>query len=169
MSLLSIKLGIDLVNGRLHQPRSIRKRRIILIVATVVVAVFVAIALYGFTIDSDPVLLLAAGLMLFSWPYLLSLSPFTQKAANYDIRILKDENGIQGLHVAYKGRDVSVQYTLDKDGKFTFANNTRKTDCVSYADGGKMPQRAKYCIVNYLAYVLEINGLLSEDITVSFE
>lgn len=169
MSLLYTKLAIDFMNGKIHQPRKIRKRKVILAITTMVIMALFCACLYGFVIDSDPTLLLAAALMGFSWPYLLSISPYVQNAADYHIWVLKNGDRLEELYVSYKGRDVSVKYALDEKGKFVFADNIRKTDCVSYADGSRMTQRAKYCIVNYLAYVLEMNGLLSEGITVSFE
>lgn len=169
MSLLYTKLAIDLMNDKIHQPRKIRTRRIILAITTMVIMALICACLYGFVIDSDPTLLLVVALMGFSWPYLLSISPYVQNAANYHIEVLKNGDRLEELYVSYKGRDVSVRYTLDETGKFVFADNIHKTNCVSYADGSKMPQRARYCVVNYLAYVLKMNELLSEGTTVSFE
>lgn len=55
------------------------------------------------------------------------------------------------------------------NGKITFYNNNNKLSCISYKDGSNMSNLTKYKIMNYFTKWLNDNGLMSDEITTTFE
>ena len=55
------------------------------------------------------------------------------------------------------------------NGKFLFADNMNKLNCISYDDGSKMSNFTKYRVLNYFSKWLMTNQLLSDDTTATFE
>lgn len=116
--------------------------------------------------DAEP--LVIGVLLVINILYLFSISPYFQKADNYRIEFSSDES-LANLKIFYKGKEVTMLYKIDQNGKIAFANNMKKTTCVSFADGTNMSSTTKYRIVNYFTKWLSDNKLISNEVTSTFE
>lgn len=159
-------LGVKTVNGRI-KPKFGKKAivgiffMILLCLATLVGFVFALI-------NGSSEWIIMCGIGFAAFIYLFLISPYTQNSRNYQIEFLSD-NSLNGFNLFYKNKAVIVKYKLDNQGKFAFANDAKKLDCILYADGSKMGNFTKYRILNYFGKWLHDNGLMSAKITTSFE
>lgn len=99
--------------------------------------------------------------------YLL-ISPYTQNPENYYIEF-ESENSLDNFKLSYKNKLVTIRYKIDNNGKITFYDNNNKLSCISYKDDSNMSNLTKYKIMNYFAKWLNDNGLMSDEITTTFE
>lgn len=53
--------------------------------------------------------------------------------------------------------------------KLLISNNASKLSCISYTDGSKMSNLVKHKVINYFSKWLDDNGLMSDEITSTFE
>ena len=97
---------------------------------------------------------------LFAMIYLVMLIPAFQNKNNYEIEF-PNKDSLEGFKLKYKDKLVDVKYYIDEEGKFLFANDEDKLECVSYADDSGMSNIVKYKIVNYFMLWLKNNDLLS--------
>ncbi len=159
-------LGIKLVNGKIS-PKYGTAAIVAMIIMVFFFILFCGTMIYGLiNIDMEVIVMSVCG--LYGFGYLLLISPYTQKSSNYYIEF-QSENSLAGFKLAYKGRWVNIQYRLDNQGKFAFANNRNKLSCLSYVDGTKMSNLEKYKIINYFSKWLKDNGLLSLEVTSTLE
>ena len=100
--------------------------------------------------------------------YLLLISAYTQNSNNYYIKT-KKEDSFEGFELYYKKKKVELNFCIDKEGKFKWANNNFKLKCISYFDGTNMSNFTKYRIINYFSSWLVENDYLSKDVSVTFE
>ena len=100
--------------------------------------------------------------------YLLLISPYTQNPENYYIEF-ESESSLNNFKLSYKNKPVTIQYKIDNNGKIAFYDNNNKLSCISYKDGSNMSNLTKYKIMNYFAKWLNDNGLMSGEITTTFE
>ena len=87
----------------------------------------------------------------------------------FQINLKKNENSFEGFELYYKKKRIDIKFSVDKEGKFKWANNNSKLKCVSYYDGTKMSNFTRYRIINYFSSWLLENDYLSKDVTVTFE
>lgn len=161
-----IALGIKLINGKI-KPKYGKSAVIgIIIMFTILVASLIGFIYSLLNFNFEFILMCGCG--LFGFGYLLLISPYTQSSKNYYIKF-ESENTLAGFKLFYKNKQVSIQYKIDNNGKIAFSNNASKLSCISYADGTKMSNLTKYKIINYFSKWLNDNGLMSDEITSSFE
>ena len=121
---------------------------------------------YGIIVgDLEPIIMCLIGVL--ASIYLILITPYFQRSKNYYIEF--PNNSLDGFKLFYKGKQVSIKYIIDKEGKIAFANNKSKLSCVSYANGTKISNFTKYRIINYFTKWLHDNNLLSKDVTSTFE
>lgn len=161
-----IALGIKLTNGKI-KPKFGKGA----IIGIIIMFLFCLASLIGFiygllSFDFEIIFMCACG--LFGFGYLLLISPYTQSSKNYYIKF-ESENSLNNFKLSYKNKLVSIQYKIDNNGKIAFSNKNSKLSCISYADGLKMSNLTKYKIINYFTMWLNDNGLISNEITKTFE
>lgn len=164
--LVGVGLGIKLVNGKIKPKQGIGAKLGITIMVILLLVAIVGLIYTIFNFNSE--LFVCCLLGIFCLVYLLLISPYTQKSDNYYIEF-QNENSVVGFKLYYKGKLVNIQYKVDKEGKIAFANNQKKLNCISYADGSKMSNLEKYRVLNYFGKWLQDNKLFSSEITVTFE
>lgn len=165
-NLVGVELGIKLTNGK-FKPKYNSKAIIVIIIMALCIIGFFCAFIYGLVnIDFEFIIMPAMG--MFGFGYLLLISPYTQKSSNYYIEF-QNENSLVDFKLSYKGKLVNIQYIIDNNGKFAFANNSSKLSCISYADGTKMTNFVKYKIINYFSKWLNDNDLLSAEVTSTLE
>lgn len=162
-----VNLGIKLVNGKMKVKKSSASDYVILGFWIVMMMIFLFLFVLGI-LRFDMEYIVNSSIGILSGGYLLSISPMLQNPKNYHIEFVS-ENQLEGFKLTYKGKLVDVKYNIDKEGKFMFADNAKKTNCISYADKSKMKTRTKYAIVNYFAKWLANNDLLSSKTTFTVE
>jgi len=165
-NITGITLGINLINGNFKP-----KFRISAIISIIIMILFVigciCAFIYGIIkLNIEFIIMPAIG--IFSFGYLLLISPYTQKSKNYYIEF-QSPNSLVAFKLSYKGKLVNIQYKIDNYGKITFANNAKKLSCISYVDNSKMSNFTKYKIINYFTKWLNDNNLLSSEITTTLE
>ena len=160
------ELGIKLINGKI-KPKYSLTSILGIIIMLVLFLVFVLSLVFGI-INFNINFIIISIVGLFSFGYLLLISPYTQKTSNYYIEF-KNENSLVGFKLYYKQKLINIEYIVDNDGRIAFANNTDKLSCISYADKTKMGNLTKYKIINYFAKWLSDNQLLSTQVTTTFE
>lgn len=165
-NMAGIALGVKLVNGK-FKPKFGVKAIIGVVIQAILCIGFLIGLIYGIvTLNLEFIIMCSLG--VFSFGYFLLISPYTQSSKNYYIEFVS-ENSLVGFKLLYKNKPVSVLYKIDNQGKIAFANNNSKLSCISYADGSKMSNLTKYKIINYFTRWLNDNGLISNEITTSFE
>ncbi len=165
-NVVGITLGVNLVNGKI-KPRFGKGAIIVIIIMFLLLIAFSIGFIYGLlNFNLEFILMCACG--LFGFGYLLLISPYTQSSKNYYIEF-ESENSLNNFKLNYKNKLVDIQYKIDNSGKIAFLNNKSKISCVSYADGSKMSNLTKYKIINYFIKWLNDNGLMSNEITSTFE
>ena len=165
-NLVGITLGIKLMNGK-FKPKYGAGAIVGIIIMVLFLIGFSCAFIYGL-INMNVEFIIIPALGIFGFGYLLLVSPYTQKSSNYYIEF-QSENSLAGFKLSYKGKLVNIQYKIDSQGKIAFANNGSKLSCISYADGTKMSNLVKYKVINYFAKWLNDNGLISSEITATFE
>ena len=161
-----IALGIKLINGKI-KPKFGKGAIIVIIIMFLLLLAFLIGFICGLlSFDFEIILICACG--LFGFGYLLLISPYTQSSKNYYIEF-ESENSLNNFRLSYKNKLVAIQYKIDNNGKIFFSNNNSKLSCISYADGSKMSNLTKYKIINYFTKWLNDNGLMSNEITSTFE
>ena len=165
-SVVGIALGIKLVNGK-FKPK-FGASAIIVIIAMLLLLVASLIGfIYGLmNLNLEFIIMCSCG--LFGLGYILLISPYTQSSKNYYIEF-ESENSLNNFKLNYKNKLVHIQYTIDNNGKIAFLSNNNKLSCISYVDGSKMGNLTKYKIINYFTKWLNDNGLMSNEITTTFE
>lgn len=159
-------LGVKLVNGKFRPKYGVRNIIGIIIMALFFIGFFCAF-IYGLVnLNFEFIVMPAIG--MFSFGYMLLISPYTQKSSNYYIEF-QSEDSLAGFKLSYKGKLVNIQHKIDSNGKIAFANNSSKLSCISYADGTQMSNFVKYKVINYFTKWLNDNNLLSSEITSTFE
>lgn len=159
-----VAIGLKLVNGKLRPSKG--KYAWIAAILFVILMIAFSVAAIVMLVRGNPegiIPLIAAS----STAYILSISRLFQKDSDYSITF--PDGTLGTLSLVYKGKPVMVRYSLDREGLFRYADNAKKLDCVAYADGSPMSNHTKYKIINYLAFVLKSNDLLSKEVTVSYE
>lgn len=161
-----IALGVKLIDGKI-KPKFGKGA----IIGITIMFLLCIASLMGFiygllSLDFEILFMCVCGLFVFG--YLLLISPYTQSSKNYYIKF-ESENSLNNLKLSYKNKLVAIQYNIDKNGKIAFSNNNSKLSCISYADGSKMSNLTKYKIINYFTMWLNDNGLISNEITTTFE
>ena len=161
-----IALGIKLINGKI-KPKFGKGAIIGIIIMFLLLIAFLIGFIYGLlSFDFEFIFMCACG--LFGFGYILLISPYTQSSKNYYIEF-ESENSLNNFKLSYKKKLVAIQYKIDNNGKIAFSNNNSKLSCISYADGSKMSNLTKYKIINYFTKWLNDNGLMSDEITSTFE
>ena len=161
-----IALGIKLINGKI-KPKFSKGA----IIGVIIMFLLLLASLIGFIyglLNFDVELIFGGACGLFGFGYLLLISPYTQSSKNYYIEF-ESENSLNNFKLSYKNKLVAIQYKIDTNGKIAFSNNNSKLSCISYADGSKMSSLTKYKIINYFTKWLNDNGLMSNEITSTFE
>lgn len=161
-----VALGIKLTNGKFKPKFGTGA-----IIGTAIIFLLLIASLIGFIyglFDSDFELIFIGILGLFVFGYVLLISPYTQNSKNYYIEF-ESENFLNNFKLSYKNKLVAVQYKIGNNGKIAFLNNNNKLSCISYADGSKMSNFTKYKIINYFTRWLNDNGLISNEVTTTFE
>lgn len=165
-NIAGIALGIKLVNGKI-KPKFGKGAIIGIIIMFLLLIASLIGFIYGLlSFDFEFIFMCACG--LFGFGYLLLISPYTQSSKNYYIEF-ESENSLDNFKLNYKNKLVAIKYKIDNNGKIAFSNNSSKLSCISYADGSKMSNITKYKIINYFTKWLNDNGLMSNEITSTFE
>lgn len=165
-NITGIALGIKLVNGKI-KPKFGKGAIIGIIIMFLLLIASLIGFIYGLlSFDFEFIFMCACG--LFGFGYLLLISPYTQSSKNYYIEF-ESENSLDNFKLNYKNKLVAIKYKIDNNGKIAFSNNSSKLSCISYADGSKMSNITKYKIINYFTKWLNDNGLMSNEITSTFE
>ena len=163
---VGVQLGVKLVNGKI-KPKYCLKSILLMVIQLLFFVGFFFAFVYGcLNFNIEFIVMPAIG--MFSFGYLLLVNPYIQKPNNYYIEFESDSS-LVGFKLFYKGKLVSIQYKIDEKGKIAFANNNSKLSCIAYADNSKMSTLTKYKIINYFTKWLSDNGLLSPEVTVTFE
>lgn len=124
---------------------------IIIMLLLIVVAVFSAI--YKEYIS-------CIGILIFE-VYVTAVT-FGQKKEDYRFEFGAN-TGLKDIKVFYKEKELKLEYRLDKNGRFMWADAKKPVKCISYADGSAMNKYiTKYRILNYINVVMEQNGLYSD-------
>lgn len=160
-------VAVSLLNGRIKP----RKKGILtylgLIFELVAIIGFSIAFIYGvFTVNIE--FIVFGGGAALSFVYLWLISAYTQRSKNYYIKV-QNPNSFENIELYYKKKRVNLKYLVDNEGKFKWANNEAKLECVSYYDGTNMSNFTKYRILNYFSAWLLDNDYLSKEVTVSFE
>ena len=164
--IVGIKLGIKLINGKLKPKYS--KGNIIGIVIMFLLFVFSSLGLIYSIFTFNTYIMIMCFCFTFGIGYMLLISPYTQNSNNYYIEFLSQDS-LNNFKLFYKNKEVEIKYIIDKEGKFSFADNYNKLDCISYKNKSKMSNLVKYKIINYFAKWLNDNNLMSSEITITFE
>ena len=165
-NIAGIALGIKLVNGKI-KPKFGKGAIIGIIIMFLLLIASLIGFIYGLlSFDFEFIFMCACG--LFGFGYLLLISPYTQSSKYYYIEF-ESENSLDNFKLNYKNKLVAIKYKIDNNGKIAFSNNSSKLSCISYADGSKMSNITKYKIINYFTKWLNDNGLMSNEITSTFE
>lgn len=138
------------------------------IVFLVVFIIVSALEIYFGLKNGDYELLLLGIVGGAAFLYLFLINPYTQNPKNYRIE-LETNTSLINFKLFYKNKLVKVEYIIDKEGKFAFANNESKLSCLSYQDGTKMSNFTKYRVMNYFSKCLADHNLLSDKVTTTFE
>jgi len=165
-NLVGIGIGMKLVNGK-FKPK-VGKSSIFAVIFFILMFIGCAFAFVYNIINFNLRLIILCGGGMYGIIYMLLISHVLQPAKNYYITFQSEES-LEGFELLYKDKKVNILYTVDAQGKIMFADNAKKTNCVSYADGSKMSKMTKYRIVNYFAQWLIENNLMSDEVTVSLE
>lgn len=160
-------IGINLINGKLKpKKRGIGTYIGLFVFGILIVAFFIGFILGIFALDIEFILI--GGIGFFSSGYLFLISPYTQNPNNYFLKV-QNPNSFDNFELYYKNKKVELKYAIDNNGKFKWANNNAKLECVSYSDNSNINNFTKYKIINYFSRWLLDNDYLSEDVTVTFE
>lgn len=165
-NIVGIGLGIKLVNGKI-KPKFGKGA----IISTIIMFLLLVVSLVGFVysllvLDVEFILMFALG--VFGFGYLLLVNPYIQNPNNYYIEF-ESEDSLNNFKLSYKNKLVTIKYKIDDSGRIAFLNNNNKLSCISYADGSKMSNLTKYKVINYFAKWLNDNGLMSKEVTSTFE
>lgn len=100
------------------------------------------------------------GIILFE--IYVAVITFGQKKESYKF-VFVPNSGLKEFKVFYKENELKLEYRLDKNGRFMWADSKKPINCISYADGSRMNKYiTKYRILNYINVVMEQNGLNSD-------
>lgn len=166
INIVGIALGIKLVNGKIKL--KFDKKGIIGIVIMIIIFIASLIGLIPSILNFNIELIFVCLSGICVSGYLLLISPYTQNPENYYIEF-ESENSLNNLKLSYKNKLVTIRYKIDNNGKITFYGNNNKLNCISYKDDSNMSNLTKYKIMNYFAKWLNDNGLMSDEITTTFE
>lgn len=166
INIVGIALGIKLVNGKIKL--KFDKRGIIGIVIMIIIFIASLIGLIPSILNFNIELIFVCLSGICVSGYLLLISPYTQNPENYYIEF-ESENSLNNFKLSYKNKPVTIRYKIDNNGKIAFYDNNNKLSCISYKDGSNMSNLTKYKIMNYFAKWLNDNGLMSDEITTTFE
>ena len=167
MNIIGTNIGIKLINGKIKPKKKSIRTYITIIIFTLLLLAFFIVLLYGL-ININIEYMFFGSIAVWAISYLLLISAYTQNPNNYYIKV-KSENSFEGIELYYKKKRVNLKFLVDQEGKFKWANNKSKLECVSYFDGTKMSNFTKYRIINYFSAWLLENDSLSKDVTVTFE
>ena len=91
----------------------------------------------------------------------VSYLTFAQKKSDYRFEFA-NEKGLRDMKLFYKGREVKLDYRLDRNGRFMW-NSRKEVNDISYADGGRMSVYfTRYRVLNFVNAFLDENGLKAE-------
>lgn len=128
-----------------------------MIILCVIMLMLIAVAVASFVYKSY---ICAVGIIAFVI-YIISMT-FGQKSSDYKFEF-KSNSGLSGMRIFYREKELKLEYRLDKNGKFMWADSKKEANCISYADGSKMNKYIiKYRILNYINVFMEQNGLKSD-------
>ena len=136
------------------------------IVLALLTVLFIGIILIGL-ITGNLELVFMGLLGIGSFAFLVYIGPKFQNPRNYSI-IFDPENLTDYIYIGYKGKQVFVDIIIGSDGKYAFADDVKKTNCVRYMDNSKMGIITKYRVVNYAAFYFRELGVLSDDVKVTY-
>lgn len=159
--------GINLINGKIKPSKKGIKTYIVLSFFVLLFVIFLIAFIWGL-MNLSYEFILFSSLGILSFGYLILISPYTQNSNNYYIKV-KNSNSFKGFELYYKQKKIDMKFTTDQEGKFKWANNDAKLECISYCDNTKMSNFTKYRIINYFSTWLLDNNYLSKDVTVTFE
>ena len=92
----------------------------------------------------------------------VSAITFGQRSRDYVFTFVPNA-GLKDFKVAYKGKELDLDYRLDKNGRFMWADSKKPVNCISYSDGSRMNKYVtKYRVLNYINVVMEQNELYSD-------
>ncbi len=101
-----------------------------------------------------------AGIILFI-AYVSAIT-FGQRSSDYVFTFVPNA-GLKDFQITYKGKELKLDYRLDKNGRFMWADSKKPVKCISYADGSGMNKYiTKYRVLNYINVVMEQNDLYSD-------
>lgn len=166
INIVGIALGIKLVNGKIKL--KFDKKKIIGIVIMIIIFIASLIGLIPSILNFNIELIFVCLSGICVSGYLLLISPYTQNPENYYIEF-ESESSLNNFKLSYKNKLVTIRYKIDNNGKIAFYVNNNKLSCISYKDGSNMSNLTKYKIMNYFAKWLNDNGLMSDEITTTFE
>ena len=158
------------MSGKLHYSKNatIKRARKGTVIFDILTLLSLAGLIFAFVGKSRNLLSIAViGLICFGFMSFLSFGH--QKESDYEITVSDFKTENCELHVKYKGKDVDMGITMDKEGKFLFADQNNKLDHIQYTDGTKLSYLNKYRIMNYVIPVLNSNDIFPSQNTVSFE
>lgn len=128
-----------------------------MIILIVIMIMLVVVAVFSFIYKSY---ICAVGIIAFVI-YIIFMT-FGQKTSDYRFEF-KPNSGLSGMKIFYKDKELQLEYRLDKNGKFMWADPKKEIDCISYVDGTKMNKYlVKYKILNFINVFMEQNELKSD-------
>ena len=166
-NIVGASMGINLINGKIKPRKKGIKTYIGLAFLVLLFLMFIVALIWGL-ISRNFEFILFSSIGILSFGYLLLISPYTQNSNNYYIKV-KNSNSFEGFELYYKQKKIDIKFSTDQEGKFKWANNNSKLECISYSDNTKMNNFTKYRIINYFSAWLLDNDYLSKDVTITFE
>lgn len=101
------------------------------------------------------------GIGMIAFMIYVSYLTFAQKKSDYRFEFA-NEKGLRDMKLFYKGREVKLDYRLDRNGRFMW-NSRKEVNDISYADGGRMSVYfTRYRVLNFVNAFLDENGLKAE-------
>ena len=91
--------------------------------------------------------------------YVFCIMPRTQRSANYEASTT--DGTFNTFRMSYKGKELTMKYTVDADGYFAFTRQGFNKGWIEYADGTEMKNITHYRVTNYVIEWLRSNKLLS--------
>ena len=160
-------VAVALMNGRIKPKKKGFATYLGLIFELIAIIVFTIVFLYGVvTFNFEYIFFGIVGTI--SFVYMWLISAYTQSSKNYYLKV-QNPSSFENIELYYKKKRVNLKYVVDNEGKFKWAKDDAKLECVSYFDGTNMSNFTKYRILNYFSAWLLDNEYLSKEVTVSFE
>lgn len=88
---------------------------------------------------------------------------FGQKSSDYSFEF-REGTGLAGFKIFYRGKEVELDYKLDRNGRFMWTDPKKPITCIRYADGSSMNKYiTQYRILNYVNVFMQQNGLTADN------